>query len=167
MTFFCHSISWGCLVPEIIVDADACPVKDEVYKVARRYGLPVILVANSWLNHPGGKQIEMVVVETDRDSADDEIARKATRSAIVITGDIPLAARCLDSGARVLGHRGREFTQDNVVEALATRHLLTQLRDRGTMLGGPQPFAKKDRSRFLQKLDQLVNVMQREEEADR
>lgn len=154
-------------VPEIIVDADACPVKDEVYKVARRYELKVILVANSRLNHPGGQQIELVVVDKEYDSADDWIARQAARGDIVITGDIPLAARCLDKKARVLGHRGREFTQDNVGEALATRHLLTQLRDQGTMLGGPQPFAKKDRSRFLQKLDQLVNVMQREEETDR
>ena len=150
-------------MPKIIVDADACPVKDEIYKVARRYGLKVILVANSWLNHPGGKQIELVVVEKDQDSADDWIARQAARGDIVITGDIPLAARGLDNGARVLGHRGREFTQDNVGEALATRHLLTQLRDQGTMLGGPQPFVKKDRSQFLQKLDQLVNAVKREQ----
>ena len=146
----------------IFVDADACPVKDEIYRVAGRYGIHVTLVANSWMNHLRNNQVELVVVEKEDDSADDWIARNVSEGDIVITGDIPLAARCLDGGARVLGHRGREFTEANVGEALATRHLLTQLREKGAISGGPQPFAKKDRSLFLQKLDELVNALRRE-----
>ncbi|MBE0567825.1 MAG: YaiI/YqxD family protein [Krumholzibacteria bacterium] len=144
----------------IYVDADACPVKDEVYKVARRYGLPVTLVANSWMRVPGG-DVELVVVDQGRDEADDWIAAAAERDDIVVTGDIPLAARCLDRGARVLGHKGRPFTAANVGEALATRHLLAQLRDQGIMGGGPPPFSAKDRSLFLQKLDEMVNAIKR------
>jgi uncharacterized protein YaiI (UPF0178 family) len=145
----------------IFVDADACPVKHEIYRVAKRYGLKVTLVANSWMNHPRGNNVELVVVEKDHDSADDWIANRAAKDDIVITGDIPLAARCLDSGARVLGYRGREFTEANISDALASRHLLTMLRDQGTMMGGPKHFAKKDRSLFLQKLDELVNAIKR------
>jgi len=145
----------------IFVDADACPVKNEIYRVAERYGLKVTLVANSWMNHPRGANVELVVVEKDHDSADDWIANLAAENDIVITGDIPLAARCLDNGCRVLGHRGREFTEANISDALATRHVLTMLRDQGTMRGGPKPFAKKDRSLFLQKLDELINVVKR------
>ena len=148
---------------KLFVDADACPVKDEIYRVARRYGLQVTLVANSWMNHPRGEQVELVVVEKDHDSADDWIVEAVRPGDIVITGDIPLAARCLDAGARVLGHRGREFTEDNVGEALATRQLLRQLRDQGTMMGGPRPYARKDRSLFLQKLDELINALERDE----
>ena len=147
---------------DVYVDADACPVKSEIYRVAGRYGLRVVLVANSYMKHPGGR-VELVVVEKDRDTADDWIAAAADHGDIVVTGDIALAARCLDRGARVLGIRGREFTPENVGDALATRHLLTQLRDQGTMLGGPKPFAKKDRSLFLQKLDELVVAIRRRE----
>jgi uncharacterized protein YaiI (UPF0178 family) len=150
-------------LPGIFIDADACPVKGEVYRVAARYGLHVTLVANSWMNHPGGRAVELIVVEKGHDSADDYIAREVSRGDIVITGDIPLAARCLDKGARVLGYRGREFTDANVGDALATRHLLSQLRDQGTMMGGPKPFAKKDRSLFLQKLDELINALMRDD----
>jgi uncharacterized protein YaiI (UPF0178 family) len=144
----------------IYVDADACPVKDEVYKVARRYGLPVTLVANSWMRVPAG-EVELVVVEQGADAADDWIAAAVAKDDIVVTGDIPLVARCLDRGARVLGHKGRPFTEQNVGEALATRHLLTQLRDQGVMGGGPPPFSPKDRSLFLQKLDEMVNAIKR------
>ena len=149
-------------MPQIFVDADACPVKDEVYRVADRYGLTVTLVANSWMNHPRNGQVTLVVVEKENDSADDWIANAAGQNDIVVTGDFPLAARCLDNGARVLGHRGREFTEANISEALASRQLLTMLRDQGTMMGGPKPYAKKDRSLFLQKLDELVNAVIRE-----
>lgn len=145
----------------IYVDADACPVKNEVYRVAERYGLKVTLVANSWMNHPRGPKLELVVVEKGLDSADDWIASTAACDDIVITDDFPLAARCLDSGCRVLGHRGREFTEANISDALASRQLLTMLRDQGTMMGGPKPFVPKDRSLFLQKLDQLVNALKR------
>ena len=149
-------------MPQIFVDADACPVKTEVYRVADRYQLKVVLVANSWMNHPRGPGCELVVVDKELDSADDWIAGAAGPGDIVITGDFPLAARCLDSGARVLGHRGREFTEANISEALASRQLLTMLRDQGAMLCGPKPFARKDRSLFLQKLDELVNAVLRE-----
>ncbi len=147
----------------IYIDADACPVKDETYKVAQRYGLQVTLVANSFMRIPSGDWIKLVVVDKGLDEADDWIAEQAGKDDIVITGDIPLAARCLDNEARVLGHKGRAFTPDNVTEALATRQLLAQLRDQGIMMGGPPPFAQKDRSLFLQQLDQMVNTIKREQ----
>ena len=146
---------------DIYVDADACPVKDEVYRVAQRYGLRVILVANSYMRIPGGEWVKLVVVDQGPDAADDWIVDAAETDDIVITGDIPLAARCLDKGAHVLGHKGRPFTPENVGDSLATRHLLTQLRDQGLMMGGPPPFAKRDRSLFLQKLDEMVNAIRR------
>jgi len=149
--------------PTIYVDADACPVKDEVYRVARRYGLPVVLVANSYLRYPGREGVRLVVVEEGPDAADDWIAGHVQAQDIVVTADIPLAARCLDAGARVLGHAGRPFTSENVGESLATRHLLQQLRDQGVMTGGPPPFSRKDRSLFLQKLDEAVQAIRREQ----
>ncbi len=146
----------------VFIDADACPVKDEVYKVAQRYGLKVTLVANSYMRIPGGDWVELVVVDKGLDEADDLIVERADQDDIVITGDIPLAARCLDKGALVLGHKGRPFTSENVGESLATRQLLSQLRDQGVMMGGPPPFEKKDRSLFLQKLDEMVNTIRRD-----
>ena len=145
----------------IYVDADACPVKDEIYKVAQRYGLMVTLVANSYMRIPTGDWLKLVVVEKGLDEADDWIVEQADKGDIVVTGDIPLAARCLDEGARVLGHKGRPFTSENVSESLATRQLLSQLRDQGIMMGGPPPFAKKDRSLFLQQLDQMIITIKR------
>ncbi len=147
----------------IYIDADACPVKDEVYKVAQRYKLSVTLVANSFMRIPSGDWIKLVVVDKGPDEADDHIVELVAKDDIVITGDIPLAARCLDKEAHVLGHKGKPFTPENVGESLATRQLLTQLRDQGIMMGGPPPFAKKDRSLFLQKLDQIINTIQRDE----
>ncbi|MCP4571688.1 MAG: YaiI/YqxD family protein [bacterium] len=147
----------------IYVDADACPVKQETYKVASRYGLRVTLVANSFMRSPEG-DVELVVVDKGLNEADDWIAETVEEGDIVVTGDIPLAARCLDAGAWVLGHKGRPFTPENVVESLATRHLLAQLRDQGIMGGGPPPFSQKDRSLFLQKLDEMVNAIRRENE---
>jgi uncharacterized protein YaiI (UPF0178 family) len=146
---------------DIYVDADACPVKEEIYRVARRYGLKVFLVANSWMRAPQAGWLEQVVVDGGPDAADDWIADRVDEDDIVISGDFPLAARCLDRGARVLGLRGREFTPDNIGDALATRQLLQQLRDQGTMLGGPPPFARKDRSLFLQKLDEIIQAIRR------
>ena len=145
----------------LYVDADACPVKDEVYKVAQRYGLSVTLVANNYMRYPSGEQVKLVVVDKGLDEADDWIVEQVEKGDIVITGDIPLAARCLDEGAKVLGHKGRPFTEENVAESLATRQLLSQLRDQGIMMGGPPPFEKKDRSLFLQKLDQIINEIKR------
>ena len=145
----------------IYIDADACPVKDEVYKVAQRYGLQVTLVANSYMRIPSGDWVKLVVVDKGLDEADDHIVELTGKDDIVITGDIPLAARCLDEGALVLGHKGRPFTKENVGDSLATRQLLKQLRDQDVMMGGPPPFAKKDRSLFLQQLDQMVNAIRR------
>jgi len=145
----------------IYIDADACPVKDEVYKVAQRYGLQVTLVANSYMRYPSGDGVKLVVVEKGLNEADDLIVELVEADDIVITGDIPLAARCIDEGARVLGHKGRPFTAENVGDALATRQLLKQLREQGELGGGPPPFAKKDRSRFFEQLVQMVNAIRR------
>ncbi len=145
----------------IYVDADACPVKDEVYRVAKRYRLPVTLVANSWMRVPLDEAVSLEVVNAELDAADDWIAEHATPGDIVITTDIPLAARCLEAGAEVLGPAGRPFTEDNIGGALATRELLAELRQTGDAFGGPPPFAPKDRSRFLQELDRLIHKVLR------
>ena len=146
----------------IYIDGDACPVKEETYKVAQRYGLNVTLVANSYMRVPQGSWFKFQVVEDGPDAADDWIAEHAEKDDIVVTGDFPLAARCLDHEARVLGHKGRAFTEDNIADALASRHLLTMLRDQGEMTKGPPPFTPKDRSKFLQRLDQTINEVKRD-----
>lgn len=146
----------------IYVDADACPVKDEVYRVAKRYALRVTLVANSRMRIPEDDGIELVVVGEGLDVADDWIAEHADSGDIVITGDIPLAARCLAKGARVIGTTGNPFTEDNVGDALATREILSQLRSVGEPTTGPAPFAKRDRSRFLQALDAAIQSIRRD-----
>lgn len=145
-------------MPTILVDADGCPVKQEVYRVARRYGVPVTLVANTWMRVPEEDGVELVVVKGDFDAADDWIVERVSEGDIVITGDIPLADRCLKLGARVLGLRGREFTEDSIGGAKASRELLSELRDLGLQTGGPTPFDKRDRSRFLQKLDAILQT---------
>ena len=142
----------------IYVDADACPVKDEVYRVAGRHGLPVFVVTNSFIRVPRDPLIERIAVAAGPDAADDWIAEHVTEDDIVIAGDIPLAARCIEKGAQVLAPTGRRFTPDSIGEALATRNLLSQLRDMGTVTGGPPPFDKKDRSRFLQRLDETIQA---------
>jgi uncharacterized protein len=144
------------LLPEILVDADACPVKQEVFRVAKRYGLKVTLVANSQMRIPGEDWLEMIVVSDQFDAADDWIAEHADRNDIVISGDIPLASRCLKKGARVLSPNGYLFTDASIGDALATRDLMYHLRDLGIKTGGPAPFDKKDRSRFLQALDGII-----------
>mgnify|MGYP001038524988 CR=1 FL=1 len=146
----------------LYVDADACPVKEEVYRVARRYELKVFVVANSVIRGPSETLIEMVVVSGGFDVADDWIAERAGRGDIVITSDIPLAGRCIETGARVVGPKGFEFTEDAIGDALATRALHDMLRQSGTFNGGPAPFAKVDRSRFLSKLDELVHAARRD-----
>jgi uncharacterized protein YaiI (UPF0178 family) len=147
----------------VYVDADACPVKEEVYRVAERYGLRVILVANARMRTPEEDWIELVVVEGQFDAADDYIVDHLKKDDIVITGDIPLAARCLDSGAWVLRPTGRPFTETNIGDALASRDLLAQLREAGSLGGGPPPFQKKDRSLFLQQLDQVIQSIRRKQ----
>lgn len=147
--------------PGVFVDADACPVKDEVYRVALRYGLNVTLVSNSWIRTPREDWLELVIVDPELDAADAWIIEQVVKDDIVITADIPLASECLKKGARVLGPRGRPFTEDSIGSALATRELLSQLRDMGEMSGGPPPFEKKNRSQFLQALDQMIQAVRR------
>ncbi|GMV90400.1 MAG: hypothetical protein AMXMBFR82_01780 [Candidatus Hydrogenedentota bacterium] len=147
--------------PSIFVDADGCPVKDEVYRVAKRYGLRVVLVANTWMRVPEEDGIELVVVDDGFDAADDWIVEHVRERDIVVTADIPLAARCLKQGAFALGPKGRVFTEASIGDALATREILSHMREHGTMTGGPAPFAKTDRSRFLQRLDDLVHANRR------
>lgn len=146
----------------IYIDADACPVKQEVYRVAKRYDLKVTLVAASWMRIPESSWLSLEVVGEGLDAADDYIVEHVEADDIVITGDIPLAARSLEKGAYVLGHKGKPFTDDNIGPILATRDLLSELRTLGEVKGGPPPFAKKDRSLFLQQLDQAVNTIRRE-----
>lgn len=147
--------------PHVFVDADGCPVKDEVYRVAERHALRVTLVANKWVTAPPAGWIERIVVAGGFDAADDWIAEHAAAGDIVITADIPLAARCLEKGARVLGTRGQPFTEDSIGDALASRALLSHLRDLGEVTGGPAPFAKRDRSLFLQRLEEIVQSLLR------
>ena len=146
---------------EIFIDADACPVKDEVYRVADRYGLKVHVVANGWLRVPDSPLIERVIVTEGLDVADDWIAEHAGVGDVVITADVPLAARCVKTGARVLAPTGRPFTPDSIGNDLATRNLMTELRDTGQIQGGGRPFAKQDRARFLGALDNAVQAIRR------
>jgi uncharacterized protein YaiI (UPF0178 family) len=148
-------------VLHVYVDADACPVKDEVYRVADRYALNVTLVANSPFRVPLGERIRLVVVGAGFDAADDWIATNAGAGDIVITGDIPLAARCLKNGARVIGSTGKSFTDASIGQALAGRELSQHLRESGLITGGPAPLGKQDRSRFLQQLDQDIQAIRR------
>lgn len=144
---------------KILVDADAVPVRQEVYRVARRYGIEVVLVANSPMNVPAEDWLELVVVSSQFDAADDWIVDHVNQNDIVVTGDIPLAARCLKKGARVLGHQGLVFTESSIGDALATRDLMAHLRNIGINTGGPAGFDKKDRSRFLQALDGIIQAI--------
>ncbi|HHQ47491.1 MAG TPA: YaiI/YqxD family protein [Acidobacteria bacterium] len=148
-------------MPHIFIDADACPVKGEVYRVAERYDLPVTVVANSWMQVPEGDRITLEVVGTGFDAADDWIVEHVEHDDIVVTADIALASRCLEAGARVLGPSGKPFTDSNIGNALATRELLAHLRGAGEMTGGPPPLTKRDRSRFLQQLDQIIVAIRR------
>lgn len=145
----------------IYVDADACPVKDEVYKVAGRNRLNVFVVANSFINVPREPWIERVIVSTGFDAADDWIAERVSRGAIVITSDIPLADRCIKAGADVIGPTGKPFTEASIGMALATRDMMEDLRAMGTTGGGPKPFSARDRSAFLQALDVAVQRLKR------
>jgi uncharacterized protein len=140
----------------IFVDADACPVKPEVYRVAERYGLKVYVVANAFMNVPRSDMIERVIVNEGPDIADDWIAERAGPSDIVITADIPLAGRCVRNGASVIGPTGKPFDDNSIGMALATRNLLTDLRSAGATTRGPPPLSRQDISRFLSALDLAV-----------
>jgi uncharacterized protein YaiI (UPF0178 family) len=140
----------------ILVDADACPVKDEVYRVAERRKVEVSVVSNSWFRVPTGPRVERVVVDGGFDAADDWIAERADARSVVITGDILLADRCLKAGATVIGHNGKPFTSASIGSAIATRAIMADLRAGIGNTGGPAPFAKADRSRFLSALDDAL-----------
>lgn len=149
-------------MPRILVDADACPVKEEVFRVARRVGVPVVVVANSRLHVPLEPGFELVVVASGQlDDVDDWIAERARPRDIVVSADIRLAGRCLEAGAQVLAPTGIPFTDDDIGSALATRELLAGLRETGALTGGPKPFTKSDRSRFLHALDEAVRFARR------
>jgi uncharacterized protein YaiI (UPF0178 family) len=148
-------------VIRIFVDADACPVKPEVYRVAERYGLKVYVVANAFMAVPRSDLIERVIVSEGPDVADDWIVERASASDIVITADIPLAARSVKEGATVIGPTGKPFTEDSIGMALATRDLLTDLRSAGATTRGPPPLSRQDISRFLSALDLAVTQLKR------
>ncbi len=138
----------------ILVDADACPVKDEIYRVAVRHGIAAVVVSNSGMRLPGHPLITQMIVSSGFDAADDWIAEQAGADTLVITGDILLADRCLKAGATVLAHNGRAFTTSSIGAAIATRAIMADLRAGGDVVpGGPGAFSKADRSRFLQALD--------------
>ena len=141
---------------QILVDADACPVKDEVYKVAWRRGVPVKVVSNARIRVPEHALIERVVVSDKFDAADDWIAEAADPNTVVVTGDILLADRCLKAGAVVIGPNGKPFTSASIGGAIATRAIMADLRSGAGVTAGPAPFAKADRSRFLQALDEAL-----------
>ena len=146
---------------EIYVDADACPVKDEVARVATRHGLAVHMVSNAWMRLPENDLVRRVVVGGDADAADDWIAERITAADIAVTADIPLPSRCLKADAAVLGPTGKPFTEDGIGSALAMRELMGHLRDTGEVKGGGPAFSKKDRSRFLEALERMIRAGQR------
>ena len=145
---------------QIYVDADACPVREEVYRVAGRLGVDVFVVSNGSrpIRPPGLPFVQMVMVGAAMDAADDWIAERIGAADICVTADIPLASRCLEKGARVVPPTGRPFTAANIGNALAGREIARHLRELGTGGGGPPPFAKADRSRFLSALDTAVQA---------
>ena len=143
---------------KILVDADACPVKDEIYRVARRHALPVVLVANSTMAVPASDTVRLEVVSGRFDAADDRIVELAEAGDVVVSGDIPLAARCIAKGALVLSAKGRRFDEESIGDALVTRDLLDHLRGGGMVTGGPPPFDRKDRSRFLDGLEASIRA---------
>jgi uncharacterized protein YaiI (UPF0178 family) len=146
---------------QIYIDADACPVKNEIYRVAERYGLKVFVVSNSYLNVPRDPRLELVVVNDSFDAADNWIAERAGEGDIVITADIPLADRALKRGATVIGNTGVPFTPSSIGMAMANRELLSNLRAMGEVTGGPKPMSQRDRSRFLSTLDEAIQKIRR------
>jgi uncharacterized protein YaiI (UPF0178 family) len=145
----------------IMVDADACSVKDEIYRVADRHGVAVSVVSNSPFRVPVGPMVERVVVSDGFDAADDWIAERASATTIVITADILLADRCLKAGATVIAPTGKPFTTASIGSAIATRAIMADLRAGGDIVGGPAPFGKTDRSRFLSALDTALVKLKR------
>jgi uncharacterized protein YaiI (UPF0178 family) len=148
-------------MPRILVDADACPVKDEIYKVAFRHEVPVTIVSNSHLRVPAHPLIDRIVVSDGFDAADDWIAEHADAGTVVVTADILLADRCIKAGAQVIGSNGKPFTANSIGSAVATRAIMADLRAGGDVIGGPPPFSRTDKSRFLQALDEVLVRLKR------
>src|SRR6187397_919308 len=161
-------LEWGTTPPmtdtptRIYVDADACPVKDEIYRVAIRHGLPVSVVAGNFIRVPQDPLIERIAAGSGMDAADDWIAERAGKGDIVITSDIPLASRCVKSGAEVIAPNGKPFTEASIGMTLAVRNLMTDLRSSGEITGGPKSYSPRDRSAFLSALDQTIRRIQRQ-----
>ena len=145
----------------IYIDADACPVKDEIYRVAARYNLPVTVVAVGFIRVPQDPMIERVAAGAGMDAADDWIAERAKAGDIVITADVPLASRCVKAGAEAIAPNGRAFTEQSIGMTLAVRNLMHDLRSAGEVTGGPRPFTTRDRSTFLSALDEAIRRVQR------
>ncbi|MEM8615506.1 MAG: YaiI/YqxD family protein [Pseudomonadota bacterium] len=146
---------------EILIDADACPVKDETYKVALRHQVPVTLVSNSFMRVPGHPLIKHEVVSDGFDAADDRVVELAHNRSVVVTADILLAERALKAKAIVLGPNGKPFTENSIGSAIATRAIMADLRAGGDQIGGAAPFSKADRSRYLSALDEALNQLKR------
>ena len=147
--------------PHILVDADACPVKEEIYKVAYRHEVPVTIVSNSFLRVPDHPLIDREMVSDSFDAADDWIAERAGSHSVVITADILLADRCIKAGASVIGPNGKPFTANSICDSVATRAIMADFRAGGDAIGGPPPFSKTDRSRFLSALDEVLVRLRR------
>jgi uncharacterized protein len=148
--------------PRIYIDADACPVKDEIYRVAARHGLPVSVVAGQFIRVPQDPLIERIAAGSGMDAADDWIAERAGNGDIVVTSDIPLASRCVKAGAEVIAPNGKPFSEQSIGMTLAVRNLMTDLRSSGEVTGGPRSFSPRDRSAFLSALDQTIRRVQRQ-----
>src|SRR5271169_905731 len=148
-------------ITRIYVDADACPVKEEIYRVAARHGLPVSVVAGNFIRVPQDPLIERIAAGSAMDAADDWIAERAGRGDIVVTADIPLASRCVKAGAEVIAPNGKPFNEESIGMTLAVRNLMTDLRSSCEVTGGPRSFASRDRSAFLSALDQTIRRIQR------
>lgn len=148
----------------IYVDADGCPVKDEVYRIARRHKLPVVLVANQWMRLPELSFVSLEVVQSGPDEADDWIVEQAVALDVAVTTDIPLAARLIAKGVRVVGPRGREFTEDQIGDALAKREISSHLREAGAMTRGPSSIQPGDKSKFLSTLHNIVEATLRKKQ---
>ena len=146
---------------QVFIDADACPVKDEIYKVAERYGLKTYVVSNAFMMIPRSPMIERVVVDAGPDVADDWIAEHVAAGDVAVTNDIPLAERVLQAGGHALAPNGKPFTENSIGAAIAQRSLMEQLRSTGDIMGGPKPFDRNDRSRFLQALDEIIQKERR------
>ncbi|AWM00776.1 YaiI/YqxD family protein [Bradyrhizobium amphicarpaeae] len=145
----------------IYVDADACPVKDEIYRVALRHGVPVSVVAGNFIRVPQDPLIERIAAGAGMDAADDWIVERVKPGDVVVTSDIPLASRCVKAGADVIAPNGKPFTEESIGMTLAVRNLMTDLRSAGEVTGGPRSFSPRDRSAFLSALDQTLRRIQR------